>query len=37
MAELATRYVALGACIVGACCGSSPQHIAAIATAVQKI
>ncbi len=36
MAELATRYVELGACIVGACCGSSPDHIAAIAAAIQK-
>ena len=30
MAELAGQYVALGASIVGACCGSSPEHIAAI-------
>lgn len=30
MAELARQYVALGASIVGACCGSSPEHIAAI-------
>lgn len=36
MAELALQYVALGACIVGACCGSSPAHIAAIAAAVHK-
>jgi methionine synthase I (cobalamin-dependent) len=36
MAELARRYVELGARIVGACCGSSPQHITAIAAAVQK-
>jgi methionine synthase I (cobalamin-dependent) len=35
MAELALRYVELGARIVGACCGSSPAHIAAIAAAVQ--
>lgn len=34
MAELARRYVELGASIVGACCGSSPQHIAAIREAV---
>ena len=34
MADLAIRYVELGAQIVGACCGSSPQHIAAIAAAV---
>jgi len=31
MAELAHRYVELGVRIVGACCGSSPAHIAAIA------
>jgi len=36
MADLAVRYVKLGAQIVGACCGSSPQHIAAIAAAVRK-
>ncbi len=35
MAELARRYVELGACIVGACCGSAPAHIAAIAGAIQ--
>jgi 5-methyltetrahydrofolate--homocysteine methyltransferase len=35
MAGLALRYVELGAQIVGACCGSSPEHIAAIAAAVQ--
>jgi methionine synthase I (cobalamin-dependent) len=34
MAELARRYVELGARIVGACCGSSPAHIAAIAAAI---
>ena len=36
MADLACRYVELGARIVGACCGSSPAHIAAIATAVHE-
>jgi methionine synthase I (cobalamin-dependent) len=36
MAELARRYVELGASIVGACCGSSPEHIAAIAAAIQS-
>ena len=36
MAELSVRYVKLGAQIVGACCGSSPQHIAAIASAVHR-
>lgn len=35
MAGLSRRYVELGARIVGACCGSSPEHIAAIANAVQ--
>ena len=34
MAELALRYVELGARIVGTCCGSSPAHIAAIREAV---
>jgi 5-methyltetrahydrofolate--homocysteine methyltransferase len=34
MAELSIRYVELGASIVGSCCGSSPEHIAAIAAAV---
>ncbi len=36
MAELALRYVELGARIVGACCGSSPEHIAAIREAVMS-
>jgi len=35
MAELSIRYVELGASIVGTCCGSSPEHIAAIAKTVQ--
>jgi 5-methyltetrahydrofolate--homocysteine methyltransferase len=35
MAELAHRYVELGASIVGTCCGSSPAHIAAIAATIQ--
>ena len=34
MAEYARRFVDLGARIVGACCGSTPAHIAAIARAV---
>ncbi len=34
MADLAVRYVGLGARIVGTCCGSSPAHIAAIREAV---
>jgi 5-methyltetrahydrofolate--homocysteine methyltransferase len=37
MAELAVRYVELGASIVGACCGSSPEHIAAIAAAIGEM
>jgi methionine synthase I (cobalamin-dependent) len=36
MAELASRYVKLDARIVGACCGSSPAHITAIATTIHK-
>jgi 5-methyltetrahydrofolate--homocysteine methyltransferase len=35
MAELASQFVELGASVVGACCGSSPAHIGAIATAVR--
>jgi len=34
MAEYARRFVALGARVVGACCGSTPAHIQAIAQAV---
>jgi 5-methyltetrahydrofolate--homocysteine methyltransferase len=34
MAELARQYVALGASVVGACCGSSPEHIAAMRRAL---
>jgi 5-methyltetrahydrofolate--homocysteine methyltransferase len=34
MAGLARNYVDLGASIVGACCGSSPAHIAAMAKAI---
>ena len=34
MAELSRRYVELGARIIGTCCGSSPEHIAAIREAV---
>lgn len=34
MADLAQQYVELGASIVGACCGSSPEHIAAIAQSI---
>jgi len=35
MAAYARRFVALGARIVGGCCGSTPEHIAAIARAVR--
>jgi 5-methyltetrahydrofolate--homocysteine methyltransferase len=37
MAELAVRFVEVGVVVVGACCGSSPEHIAAIAAAVRKL
>ena len=36
MAEYARRFVALGARVVGGCCGSTPEHIAAIAEAVKS-
>ncbi len=36
MAEYAIKYVALGARVVGGCCGSMPGHIAAIAKAVKE-
>jgi len=35
MANFAKKYVELGAKIVGGCCGSTPEHIAAIAKAVK--
>jgi len=35
MAEYARRFVEMGARVVGACCGSTPAHIAAIAGAVR--
>ncbi len=35
MGEFAKRYVALGARIVGGCCGSTPAHVRAIAQAVK--
>jgi methionine synthase I (cobalamin-dependent) len=31
MAEYAGRFIALGAQVVGGCCGTSPAHVAAIA------
>jgi 5-methyltetrahydrofolate--homocysteine methyltransferase len=36
MASFAKKYVAMGAKIVGGCCGSTPEHVAAIADAVKK-
>ena len=36
MAGLARQFVELDARIVGACCGSSPEHISAIAKAVRE-
>jgi 5-methyltetrahydrofolate--homocysteine methyltransferase len=35
MGEYAKKYVALGARVVGGCCGNTPEHIAAIAKAVK--
>jgi len=36
MAEYARKFVALGALVVGGCCGSTPAHIAAIVEAVKS-
>jgi len=36
MANFAKKYVALGAKILGGCCGSTPEHIEAIAKAVKN-
>jgi len=35
MAGFARKFIALGAKVIGGCCGSTPEHIAAIAVAVQ--
>jgi 5-methyltetrahydrofolate--homocysteine methyltransferase len=35
MGEFAKKYVAAGARIVGGCCGSSPEHVAGIVSAVK--
>jgi len=35
MTEFARRFVELGVKIVGGCCGSTPEHIAAIAAALK--
>jgi 5-methyltetrahydrofolate--homocysteine methyltransferase len=36
MAEYAKKFVALGARVVGGCCGSTPEHIHAITKAVKS-
>ncbi|MBI5840922.1 MAG: homocysteine S-methyltransferase family protein [Chloroflexi bacterium] len=36
MANFAKKYAALGAKILGGCCGSTPEHVAAIAKAVKQ-
>ena len=36
MATYARKYVELGAKVVGGCCGSTPEHVAAIAKAVKQ-
>ncbi len=36
MGEFAKKYVALGARVVGGCCGSTPEHVAGIAKAVKN-
>ncbi len=36
MADFARKYAALGARVVGGCCGSTPEHVAAIAKAVRN-
>ncbi len=35
MGEFAKKFAALGARIVGGCCGSTPEHVAAIVKAVK--
>jgi methionine synthase / methylenetetrahydrofolate reductase(NADPH) len=37
LAEYALKFVESGATIVGGCCGTTPEHIAAIATALRDI
>jgi 5-methyltetrahydrofolate--homocysteine methyltransferase len=37
MAEYAKKFVALGARVVGGCCGSTPEHIKAIAETVTNV
>jgi 5-methyltetrahydrofolate--homocysteine methyltransferase len=36
LAAFVPRFVELGAQVVGACCGSSPKHIAAIVAALHS-
>jgi len=36
MAEFVARYVAMGARVVGGCCGSTPDHVAAIAAVLKE-
>jgi len=36
MGMYARKYVELGARVVGGCCGSTPEHVAAIARAVKQ-
>ncbi len=36
MGALALQWVAQGAAVIGGCCGTSPDHLAAIAAAVKK-
>jgi 5-methyltetrahydrofolate--homocysteine methyltransferase len=36
MAEFARRFIDAGAQVVGGCCGSSPEHVRAIATAARS-
>jgi 5-methyltetrahydrofolate--homocysteine methyltransferase len=35
MAEFAKKYIELGVQVVGGCCGSTPEHVAAIVKAVK--
>jgi 5-methyltetrahydrofolate--homocysteine methyltransferase len=37
MAEYAVNAYRSGACLVGGCCGSSPQHIKAIADSLASV
>ncbi len=36
MADLTQELVSAGACIIGGCCGTSPEHIAAIAAVIKE-